>query len=251
MIIYLALFNAGARDVSNAVLGTDLRAVILPEVQRALSIFTMLVAADEMSIGVSDAGHVVTRTDNLAPASDGKIFLYKKNLAERGWTAMESLLSLLDTHREALGELYLQPSSVFLQSAWEYQMCGNIDIKLSRMAYQHLLQYIRIVEQTDVLTILETDVLCRVDGSVDASVEEKLLGSYLQKYVAAKSMALAIEAANQHEQRTTWDFVPLLPLSAAVLYRRNADYYYSKVVALRSKALEDTYNSKDKGVFSM
>ncbi len=165
---------------------------------------------------------------------------------------MEELLELLDKERHALKNLYLDNIAIFLQSAYEFQNDGGVVIDYSAMTYRYLIKYIVMVEQSIILPLLDTDWLGRRSAPPRVNdIMGETLAYYTCRFIAHKSMAMAIESRHGEKTATPWDFTPVLPpYHAAQQYNMTADFMYSKIIQLKNKPAQDTFNSKDKAVFS-
>lgn len=157
---------------------------------RALGPFSLALATDELSINFGEAGHTVTRTTNLAPASDAKIEKATNSLLERGWHNLDRALRYLiekadqyPTWRQA--DTQLQMSTALFDNYTQFQEDGLIDIGHSPLTFQRLRMLVQRVERSETLALLPPDY--------DYVTNTKLIGA-MQAYTASRVAELQTNA---------------------------------------------------------
>lgn len=173
---------------------------ILPLVRRALGPFAVSMSTDEMSIYFGDAGHTVTKSDRMAPASDAKIARAAESLLLRGWNNLELLLEFLDKHIADYPEweeskFFKNRQTTYFSSSEVFQDAGLIDIEYSRLTFEKLRQLIIRIEKTEV-TPLITDTIEEKILLPCANQKELLLLERIRAYIGAR-------VAELHTSQTT------------------------------------------------
>lgn len=176
---------------------------LLEHTVRALGPLSYSLATHESSIGFGDAGHTVTRTTTVAPASDEKVKRAEMSAEYRGWQNLEYLIVYLESKKSDFPEWgkshYCQiQQSKYFSSAVEFQELGMVNISNSRLTYEKLLPLIRRIEITEIANLVSVDIPDISQTDIDGKT--KKLISYIRPYIASRVAALYTSQASK-EQR--------------------------------------------------
>jgi len=120
--------------------------------QRVLGPLTVALASPELGIQIGDSGHTVTRNDKFTVANDSKISASEKNMQERGFDNLERMLNFLEKNILNFPlwkkcDYYLNFSvGHFINSAYEFQHFGHININFSRLTFEQFRPAIEVYE---------------------------------------------------------------------------------------------------------
>lgn len=226
----------------------ELRSRIL----RALGPFSLALATHELSINFGEAGHTVTRTTTLAPASDAKIKLATESLLERGWHNLDRALryvSMNATDYPTWQEDNRMIGTVLFGSYNEFQEEGLIDINYSPLTFSRLRMLIMRIERSETLLLSPPDYLF--------NNENKKLLSAMQAYTASRVAELQTNADKDNNLK---DAPPIQLLheggsESKNYYATQANYWKSKITELliAENVIEDNrevkVNGSDKTIF--
>ncbi len=170
---------------------------VLPLARRALGPFAIALSTDETSINTGDSGHTVTRTENLAPASDSKIEKANASLENRAWNNLEVLLEYLEQNINDFPELrnshyFKFCRTKYFPSASVFQESGLIDINYSRLCFEKLRQLIIRIERTEVRELVTEDI----DDIIFADKKYESLIEKIRAFIGAR-------VAELHTSQTT------------------------------------------------
>lgn len=73
--------------------------VALNAMRRTIVNLTLDKYASSGAVQISDAGIHVTKNDKKLPASDKKLLMFRRDAKERGWTAFEQLISIMESKK--------------------------------------------------------------------------------------------------------------------------------------------------------
>lgn len=244
---------------------SDKEKVLIKKIQNALGPFSYLVAADESSIRFGDAGHTVTRTDVLTPASDAKILAAKESAKFRAWQNVEQLLNFLEASTDFPEwkecDYITEPKPKYFLFAKDFQVYGNIDIKRSRLTYEKLMPLIRNIELTEIDDLLQNLEIAKPFDSNNTAAMKKLV-SFIQLYIAHRVAAIHTSQLthDQRAQQFSTEYKPTIrPLyenleKSLNYYQNQADYFRIKIIdildsefGISSQSMD--FNSKEKKVF--
>ncbi len=226
----------------------ELRSRIL----RALGPFSLALATHELSINFGEAGHTVTRTTTLAPASDAKIKNATDSLLERGWHNLDRALryvSMNAANYPTWQEDNRMIGTVLFGNYNEFQDEGLIDINYSPLTFSRLRMLIMRIERSETLLLGPPDYLF--------NNENKKLLSAMQAYTASRVAELQ---TNANADNNLKDAPPIQLLSDGTAdsknyYATQSSYWRNEIIQLLIKegAIEDTreirVNGPDKTIF--
>ena len=126
---------------------------------RALGPFALALSTDEFSIGFGEAGHTVTRTDSLAPASDAKIEKARESLFERAWQNLDRAIQYVfknaDEYPEWKSSDFANKTATLLfRNADDFQENGLVHIDNSPLTFNHFRLLILRIEKSETLLFL-------------------------------------------------------------------------------------------------
>jgi len=178
---------------------------LLPFATRALGALALALSTDETSINTGDSGHTVTRTENLAPASDSKIEKAKASLESRAWNNIEILIEYLEEKIADFPEwknsrYYKHCKTKYFPSASVFQDSGLIDINYSRLCFEKLRQLIIRVEKTEVRELLTDELDENIFTEKDPD-KKKLC----EKVIEMVRSFIGARVAELHTSQTTRD----------------------------------------------
>ena len=212
---------------------------LLPEVQRALGPLAYMLATHESSIGFGDAGHTVTRTDTLAPASDEKVRRAQETAEFRGWQNLEYLLDFLEQNIAIYPEwkcsrYFRNPRPKYFINAADFNLFVNINN--SRLTFEKITQLIRNIEQTEIADLVPLEINNPFDGTL--SNDYKRLITFIRPYIAFRVAALHTSQPTNEQQvkKQLPEYKPvILPLyeniaNAGNYYQNQSDYYRSNII---------------------
>ena len=190
---------------------------LLVYIQKTAAPFALLLATDETSINFGDTGHTVSRTTNLAPASDAKIKAYKHSLRERAWFNMEQLLILLEQDISVWPEWqnadsYTARKGNFFSSARSFQDKGLIDIQYSRLTFEMLrtpIQSIEVTELKELLAGLYPVITKSTYPSDDSAVFEELK-TLVCRYLAHRVVCVFTTKSSAKQEVSNHDYIPVI-----------------------------------------
>lgn len=159
---------------------------------RALGPFSLALATAELSINFGEAGHTVSRSETVAPASDAKIEKAEASLFERGWRNLDMALNYLINNSEQyplwnLSAMKHKYNTILFDGAVSFQDDGMIDIDYSPLTYYGLIPLIKRIEVTESITLVPSGV---------SISDHPHLASLLRGYTGSRVAAL-------HTSRTT------------------------------------------------
>ncbi len=197
---------------------------------RALGPFSLALATHELSINFGEAGHTVTRTDKLAPASDAKIKLATDSLLERGWHNLDRALRYvsmnLDTY-PTWGENnnYRLMGTALFGNYNEFQDEGMVDINYSPLTFSRLRTLIMRIEKSETLLLLPTEF--------DYKENTRLLNA-MQSYTASRVAELQTNADSNNNLK---DAPPIQLLheggaDSCNYYATQANFWKNKITEL-------------------
>lgn len=232
---------------------------------RALGPFSLALASDELSINFGEAGHTVTRTDSLAPASETKIEKAKQSLMERGWANLDKALRYLAEHLADyedwdISSLSVYRHSILFKDYQSFQTDGMVDIDLSPLTFHRLLPFIQRIEKTETILLLPESL-----RSTPAEELPVSLVPILQAYTASRVAAIHTSRLSRSQRaKPTYvvEFTPLIrplyenPEDDANFYQSQASHFATAVTEelLKLSLIEkDTHalewNEQDKKIF--
>ena len=227
----------------------ELRSRIL----RALGPFSLALATHELSINFGEAGHTVTRTTTLAPASDAKIKNATDSLLERGWHNLDRALRYLYSNKQkyvgAIGSENLREIGTVLFDGYDdFQEKGMIDINNSPLTFSRLRMFIKRIEQSEALKMLPSGFVYDENDSVFMA---------MQAYTASRVAELQ---TNANADNNLKDAPPIQLLSDGTAdsknyYATQSSYWRNEIIQLLIKegAIEDNreirVNGPDKTIF--
>ena len=227
----------------------ELRSRIL----RALGPFSLALATHELSINFGEAGHTVTRTTSLAPASDAKIKNATDSLLERGWHNLDRALRYLYSNKQkyvgAIGSENLREIGTVLFDGYDdFQEKGMIDINNSPLTFSRLRMFIKRIEQSEALKMLPSGFVYDENDSVFMA---------MQAYTASRVAELQ---TNANADNNLKDAPPIQLLSDGTAdsknyYATQSSYWRNEIIQLLIKegAIEDNreirVNGPDKTIF--
>lgn len=227
----------------------ELRSRIL----RALGPFSLALATHELSINFGEAGHTVTRTTSLAPASDAKIKNATDSLLERGWHNLDRALRYLYSNKQkyvgAIGSENLREIGTVLFDGYDdFQEKGMIDINNSPLTFSRLRMFIKRIEQSETLRLLPSGFEYDETDSVFMA---------MQAYTASRVAELQ---TNANADNNLKDAPPIQLLSDGTAdsknyYATQSSYWRNEIIQLLIKegSIEDNreirVNGPDKTIF--
>lgn len=227
----------------------ELRSRIL----RALGPFSLALATHELSINFGEAGHTVTRTTTLAPASDAKIKNATDSLLERGWHNLDRAIRYLHDKAELYpdyveGNYCRHIGTGLFANFIEFQEKGLVDINYSPLTFMRLRMLILRVEKSETFIMLPEEFKYADNGKVLTA---------MQAYTASRVAELQ---TNANADNTLKDAPPIQLLSDGTAdsknyYATQSSYWRNEIIQLLIKegATEDSreirVNGPDKTIF--
>lgn len=161
---------------------------------RALAPFAMALATDELSINFGEAGHTVTRTEGLAPASDAKILRAAESQMERGWANMDRAMNYLVKNTSTYpewkeSEAYRRRKTMLFENAEDFQEDGMVDIDYSFLTFLSLRTLIVRVEKAEVMTLLPADLPLKSLQESEEDIDHEIV-SALQAFAGSRVAAI-------------------------------------------------------------
>lgn len=213
---------------------------------RVLGPMAVAMASPELGIQIGDGGHTVTRNDKLTVANDTKIAAAEENMKERGFANLERMLSFLEKHVSDFplwntSDYYVNYSvGHFLNSAYEFQTYGHININFSRLTFEQFRPVIEIYEKklkvwigTSLFASLQSEILSPAD-----SVKTELV-NMIREWIAM-NVAGMFTSQTTRQQRSasgTVEFRPFIyPLYSDK--ENNGNFYADQVDSLESQINE-------------
>lgn len=225
---------------------------------RALGPFSLALATAELSINFGEAGHTVSRSDSLAPASDAKIERAEASLYERAWRNLDRALSFLMANSDQyplwnLSSMKHKYNTTFFNDALSFQDDGMIDIEYSPLTYYSLIPLIKRIEVTESLTLIPSGLFLS---------DHPNLVSLLQGYTASRVAALHTSRTSRVQRSKpnfVIEFTPLIrplfdnPEKDLNFYAQQAEAFASKITAYLAdsnlESLSSRWNEQDKRIF--
>lgn len=220
---------------------------------RALGPFSLALATDELSINFGETGHTVTRTDNLAPASDAKIQKATESLLERAWHNLDHAIRLVLANPAKYtiafdNDFARTQGTALFDNYTDFQEKGLIDINNSPLTFSRLRMLIRRIEQTETFQMIPSGV------AYDDT--DKLL-SALQAYTASRVAELQTDNT---DNKSLKDHPPIQFIKES---SGNSENYYAaqsqhwsgviSKILIQEHGQEDSnsmqWNDQDKKVF--
>lgn len=167
---------------------------------RALGPFSLALATDEFSINFGESGHTVTRTNQLAPASDAKIAKATESLFNRGWNNLDNALRYLNSNKDLYSEwasAELSFGTKLFDNAEEFQEKGLVDINNSPLTFHHLRMLIIRIEMSETFKLLPEDMRSEFDKTTSEEIT-----TAMQAYTGSRVAALHTSQTTK-TQRTT------------------------------------------------
>jgi len=210
---------------------------------RALAPFVLALATYEMSINFGEAGHTVTRTDNLAPASDSKIQAAETSLYQRGWENLDRAIKFVSDNESTYEEwqkstYYSRRSTLLFDDADSFQENGLVFIDSSPLTMVLLRQLIKRVEYTEVLMFIPEPKRSEFMNA-PSSIPESILMA-MQAYTGSRVAAIHT-SRNTNVQRSMFkydtEYKPIIrPLNLSA--DGDSNYFESQAVFWRARIEE-------------
>ncbi|MDR1455533.1 MAG: hypothetical protein LBJ01_07780 [Tannerella sp.] len=235
----------------------------------ALGPLSSMLATYESSIQFGDAGHTVTRTDNLAPASDAKVERARESAMFRGWQNLESMLDWLEQYADRFPEweqspYRTMPRPKFFRNATDFQYHGMIDISHSRLTFEKLIEPVRRVERSEVRDMITGEIFSSLNPFASGLTgPEKELVACIQPYIAARVALLHTGTVTREQcaEPGRPEYRPLIrPLfedasNTGNYYAEQSGYWKAKIMdALKAFNIDSSeklnWNSQDKKIFA-
>lgn len=220
---------------------------------RALGPFSLALATHELSINFGEAGHTVTRTDKLAPASDAKIKLATESLLERAWNNLDGAIRHVSMNAQKYTDWNESEYSKLVGTALfgnynDFQDNGLVDINYSPLTFMRLRMLIIRIEKSETFLLLPAHY--EYEGNTQ-------LLSAMQAYTASRVAELQTNADRDKHLK---DAPPIQLLheggaDSKNYYATQANYWKSKIMELliADDAIEDNrevkVNDYDRTVF--
>ncbi|MGJ1295532.1 DUF6712 family protein [Sphingobacterium spiritivorum] len=158
-----------------AILGTDTADKIkndplaLESIRKSIANLSLESYSSSGAILISDSGIHVSKSDKLLPASDKKLLSFRRDCKERGWTAFEQLIAVIESKTDVFSEWKdsqerKQYFNTFFYSSVEFSSFSGSSIS------------------SDLFHILKPHI-----SFVEEDVLEKNFGSELVKYLREKT----------------------------------------------------------------
>lgn len=235
---------------------------------RALAPFSMALATDELSINFGEAGHTVSRSDSMAPASDAKILRAAEAQMERGWSNMDRAMNYLVKHASSYPEwkasdAYRKRSTLLFDSAESFQENGMVDIDYSFISFLSIRTLLQRVEKAEVLTLLPADLPLSTLKESEKDIDHQII-SALQAFAGSRIGSIHTSQTTRRQRSAPGlrtEFKPTIrPLyedmdETGNYFEAQADFWKARIkeLLITAKYEEDNryfeFNSKDKTIF--
>lgn len=238
------------------------------QICRALGPFSLALATDEFSIQFGEAGHTVSRTESVAPASDAKIEKATQSLLERGWANLDRAISIvLKTPKNypdwPLATIAEKLSSHLFASATDFQDNGMVNIDYSPLTFYHLRLLILRIEKSETFMFVPAEARKTYIEDV-AQIPSGVL-SAMQAYTASRVAALhtsQITRVQRGKPRSITEFSPVVrPLyeneeESLNYFEQQAEFWKGALLdALEAESVIDSdsrslkWNEQNKKIF--
>lgn len=208
---------------------------------RALGPFSLAMATDEFSINFGEAGHTVTRSDTVAPASDAKIEKARESLFERAWANLDKAISYVIEHKEIYlewrqSDFAKKTSTLLFLNATDFHENGLVNINYSPLAFYHLHMLILRIEKSETFMFIPAEARTQYIDDISAIPPGVLTA--MQAYTGSRVAALHTSSATRIQRgkpRDITEFTPLIrPIYNDVDYTGN---YFDDQAAFWKDAL--------------
>lgn len=212
---------------------------------RALGPFSLALCTDELSINFGEAGHTVTRSETVAPASDAKIEKARASLFERAWTNLDKAIAYVMAHKEAYTEweesdFAKKTSTLLFDNATGFHENGLVNIDYSPLTFYHLRMLILRIEKSETFMFVPSESREAYLQNISAIPPGVL--SAMQAYTGSRVAALHTSQTTRDQQRgnlhNITEFTPLIrPLYNDVEYTGN--YFDDQACFWKNALLEE------------
>lgn len=232
--------------------------VLTIKILRALAPFSLAIASPELSINFGEAGHTVTRTDKLAPASDNKIAQAVESLFQRAWLNLDDALKYVFNHQADYpqwteSDFVKKNQTGLFKNAEDFQENGMVDIDNSPLTFHRLRMIISRVERSETFPLVN-----------NLSISDKLL-SAMKAYTGSRVASVFTSQTTRIQRsqpKTEMEFTPIIrPVyddtdNSLNYYEQQAAYWRQEIqnILISEKVITpiDTsiyFNSEDKRIF--
>jgi len=226
---------------------------LLSLTQYALGPLALWLGISELSVRMGDAGFTVEKRDGsnngagYVPASDSKIEKLAESFQRRGFTYLDKVLEYLEANSSDFPEwtnsrYYTLRAGNYIQSAFQFQDIGGVDIEYSRLTFEHLRAVMNMIELRFITELL--------GDTLDASLRSKLNGTQtnaesqlianIRRFVACKTAEYhtSVSSKQNQESSSQREYKALIrPIygdvtSTGNFFTEQSAFYYSKIQQL-------------------
>ena len=170
---------------------------LLVKVRTALSLYSIHLGIDEMSVSVGPQGIQVVATDSHKPAPEYQVLNLKESLLMRAHRNIDMVLIYLSQHREQFSDYTPVSHGCLIADAAAFGR--YVDINGSRRVFLQLIPVMRNIEQRYIRPTISEDLYDElqeaVNGSGSSAISDDLqaLLSRIQPALAYLTMARALQ----------------------------------------------------------
>jgi len=173
---------------------------IAPYVTAALACLAVWKAGPEIEVLVSDSGIMRTETTTEKAAYGGQVMRFRDVAANRGFKAVESFLSVLETYTqdypEWLGSAYYEKKKgLMIRSAIEFEQSGE-NIQGSSLTFQALRTIMIDIQEQSIKSLLPealyNQLITQISEGNLSPENKKLVENYLRPAIAKLTIEEAL-----------------------------------------------------------
>lgn len=171
-------------------------AALYPHAQRALACLAVYNAADELEVQISDNGILRQETQNEKTAFGGQVSRYKNKIGERGWSAIDKLLQILEDYEQDYPEwtasaYYEEKRVLFFRTAAEFSQFENI--RRSPLTFRAMFTFLRDLQEHTIARALPAELYQALLDEPHTPENMTLLNLYIKPALAKMCMHMALQ----------------------------------------------------------
>lgn len=165
-------------------------------IQRADACLSLVNAADELEVNISDNGILRQETTNEKTAFAGQIARLKTKQAERGWSAIDKMLQTLEDYEqdypEWAGSSYYQEKDLLIfRNAKEFSSFESI--KNSCLTFRAFFTYMRDIQEQRIKKALPAELYKALQTEPVSTDNMQLLNLYIKPALAKYCVFQALQ----------------------------------------------------------